>query len=142
MALFDFFRKLAFFKGRNTDGMVEDDLDFTKWVDVHKAWRGRLVAYINDNSTETLDENLVRLDNRCDLGKWIHDHGQRFYGDVPAFVQLVRQHADFHASAGLVVSLYKKAGTKAAQKALHDDFDFKSLRVVQSLQTLERQVTG
>jgi hypothetical protein len=140
MAFFDFFRKLSFFKGRDVDGMVEDDLNFAKWIEVHKAWRNRLVTFINGSSSEALDENVVRRDDRCDLGRWIHDHGERFYGDVPAFVQLKMQHAEFHASAGLVVSLLKRTGPKAAHKALHEDFDVKSLRVVSSLQNLEREV--
>jgi hypothetical protein len=142
MGLFDFFRNLAFFKGRNTEGLVEEDLDFAKWIKAHQDWRGRLIDYIGGTSAEALDEEVVCRDDRCALGHWIYDHGGRFYGDLPLFQELKSQHADFHASAGLVVTMFKKAGHKAAKKALHADFDLNSMRVVRSLTSLERQVKG
>lgn len=140
MALFDFFRNLSFFRGRNTEGIVADDLDFDKWVKAHNDWRGRLIAYINGTSTETLNEQVVCRDDRCALGQWIYDHGGRFYGDLPVFQELKSHHADFHVSAGMVVTMFKRAGQKAAKKALHEDFDLNSMRVIRDLGALERQV--
>jgi hypothetical protein len=140
MALFDFFSRLSFFKGRDTAGMTDDDLDFAKWNQVHQQWRNRLSAYISGASQEDLNEHHVCLDDRCDLGRWIYGHGRRYYGDLPVFNQLRCHHADFHRSAGNVVALYKTKGAAAAQKALHEEFDLHSLRVVRGLEGLERHV--
>ncbi len=142
MALLDFFRNLSFFRGRNTEGMLEEDLDFAKWIKAHQDWRARLIAYINGTSSETLDETVICRDDRCALGHWIYDHGGRYYGDLSTFQQLKSQHADFHVSAGMVVTMYKKAGEKSAKKVLHSDFDLNSMRVVRSLEALEKEVKG
>lgn len=140
MAFFDLFKKLAFFKGRSTEGLQEEDLDFQKWVSAHRNWRQRLIAYIEGNSQETLDEHVICHDDRCDLGKWIHGNGQRFYGEEPPFQRLVNDHAAFHRSAGDVVSLFKSKGEKEARRTLTGDFDLCSMRVIDGLSQLERRV--
>ncbi len=140
MALLNLFRRLKFFEGRNTNGMKDEDLDFSAWVKVHMDWRTRLVAYIHGTSREALNEHVICLDDYCDLGRWIHSHGQRYYGDVPSFNELRSRHADFHATAGRVVSVFKSAGPLAAQKALNEEFDLSSIRVVRCLENLERHV--
>lgn len=140
MGLFDFLRKFSFFKGRDTSGLNEDDLNFQKWVAAHRDWRRRLANYIDGTSEETLDENVICVDNRCDLGKWIHGNGGKFYGELPVFHQLTKDHASFHQCAGHVVLTFKTEGEHAAKKALNTDFDTYSLKVVSGLNNLERQV--
>jgi hypothetical protein len=140
MGLFDFFRGLNFFRGRDTGGIADEDLDFAKWVKAHRDWRTRLIAYINGTGNEALDEHVVCRDDRCELGKWIYRGGIRYYGDLPVFQKLKDHHADFHASAGRVVSVFKVEGLGAAKKALHADFDLNSMRVIRGLEALERQV--
>lgn len=142
MGLFDFFRKLAFFRGRDTEGLAEEDLDFQKWIKAHRDWRARLIAFIGGTSEERLDEYEVCRDDRCALGQWIHGHGTQYYGDVDVFEQLKTHHRDFHVSAGMVIAMFKKAGAQAATKALHQEFDLNSMRVVRSIEALERTVTG
>lgn len=142
MALFDFLRRFSFFKGRDTAGLKEEDLDFAKWINAHRDWRRRLTNYIQGASQEELDENVVCLDNRCDLGKWIYGNGGHFYGEIDIFRRLRDHHTDFHRSAGKVVRIYKSDGRDAATKALHTDFDMFSLKVVKNLETLEREVKG
>lgn len=140
MGLFDFLRKFGFFKGRDVTDLKEEDLDFAKWVAAHRDWRRRLTSFVDGNSQEALDETVICLDNRCDLGKWIHANGIKFYGELPVFQQLVKDHAAFHQCAGHVVQLYKTQGEPPARKALNSDFDTYSLKVVSGLNNLERQV--
>ena len=140
MALFDFFRKFSFFKGRSTEGLLEEDLDFQKWIAAHRNWRQRLVAYLDGSSSETLDESVICHDNRCDLGKWIHGNGNKFYGDVPVFQRLIQDHAAFHRSAAEVVGQFKQGGEKDARRILNGEFDLCSMRVISGLEQLERQV--
>ena len=142
MGLFDFMRNLGFFKGRSTEGLVEEDLDFNKWITAHRDWRRRLQNFISGNSEESLDETVICRDDRCALGGWIHDHGTRFYGELHTFKSLVNDHAAFHRAAADVVIAYKRTGERDARKLLHEDFDQCSMRVVAGLESLERQVKG
>lgn len=142
MALFDFFKRFAFFKGRDTQGLQEEDLDFGKWVNAHRDWRRRLTEYIEGHSNEALDENVICLDNRCDLGKWIHGNGTRFYGNVDTFTELQRHHAQFHLCAGEVVRTHKTQGADMARRLVRTDFDRYSLMVISDLELLEKKVKG
>lgn len=141
MALFDFL-KFSFFKGRDTADLAAEDLDFAKWIEAHRAWRLRLSNYIDGTSQETLDEQVVAQDNRCALGQWIHDHGQRFYGDEPTFQDVVNHHAAFHRCAGEVLHACRSDGQPAARKLLNQDFDRHSIQVITGLQILERRIKG
>lgn len=140
MGIFDFFRRLSFFKGRDTEGMTEEDLDFDKWIQAHRDWRQRLVSFIGGNSAEVLEPEIICRDDRCALGQWIHGHGGKFYGDLEVFVRLRENHLQFHQSAGKVVSCFKAEGAVAATRMLNRDFDQHSLRVIGDLQSLERLV--
>lgn len=140
MAFFDIFRKLSFFRGRSTDGLQEEDLDFQKWIMAHRDWRRRLLAYIDGQSTETLDAAVICCDDRCELGKWIHGNGTRFYGSESTFRQLRSDHAAFHRAAGEVVSQFGEHGEKQARRTLNGEFDRHSMHVIAGLEQLERQV--
>jgi hypothetical protein len=140
MALFDFFKKFSFFGGRSTEGLREEDLDFQKWVAAHRDWRRRLLEYIDGIGKEELDETIVCQDNRCELGKWIHGNGRKFYGGEAIFQRLVYDHAAFHRSAGKVISLFKKRDEKNAHRALNSEFDLHSMHVINALEQLEHRV--
>ncbi len=140
MAFFDMFRSFSFFKGRSTDGLQEDDLNFQKWIEAHRQWRLRLQSYLDGRSQEQLDETAICHDNRCELGKWIHSNGQKFYGDEATFQRLTSDHAAFHRAAGDVVSVYKSKGDRDARRVLNGDFDLCSMRVIEGLEQLERRV--
>ena len=140
MALFDFFRRLSFFKERDTAGMTAEDLDFKKWIQAHRDWRQRLTNYIAGTSTEELDEETVCRDDRCALGQWIYGHGMKYYGDLTVFHDMRHHHADFHRSAGNVIRCFKSQGTQAAKRMMHQDFDRNSFLVISDLQSLERRI--
>ncbi|MBU1237884.1 MAG: CZB domain-containing protein [Gammaproteobacteria bacterium] len=142
MGLFDFMRGLSFFQGHNTEGLTNDDVDFGKWVAIHRKWRNRLSDYIQGVGQEELDETVICRDDRCELGTWIHGSGSRFYGGLPVFGKLRDHHARFHRCAGDVVRIYKNEGRQAATKALHTEFDLASLKVVEHIESLAREVEG
>lgn len=140
MGLFDIFKKGTFFNGRSTEGLQDDDLDFEKWINAHRKWRLRLQAYIQGESKEELDEHAICHDDRCDLGKWLHGNGKKFYNELPVYQRLVTDHATFHRSAGEVVAKFKQEGEKEARRTLTGEFDMSSLRVIDGLSELERKV--
>ena len=140
MAFFNFFSKLNFFAGRSTEGLQEEDLDFQKWIAAHRNWRRRLLDFLDGNSSEALDAQVIGCDDRCDLGRWIHGNGHKFYGNEATFKRLVGDHAAFHRSAGSVVSQFRQGDEKEARRTLNGDFDRHSMHVVSALETLEKQV--
>jgi methyl-accepting chemotaxis protein len=142
MALFDLFRRLSFFKGRNTEGITEQDLDFKAWIQAHRDWRQRLTNHINGAGNETLDEDAVCRDDRCALGRWIYENGVKYYGDLELFRNMRYHHAEFHRTAGKVVRCLKEEGVAPATKMLHNDFDRHSVLVISDLQNLEKTVNA
>ena len=140
MAFFDFFRNLAFFNNRDTQGMTQDDLDFNKWIQAHREWRQRLSNHINGSSAEALDETLVCRDDRCPLGQWIHGSGEKYFGDLDIFQSMRQHHAQFHSSAASVVHSLKTKGPAAAKSLLNTDFDQNSMLVVSDLHSLEKKI--
>lgn len=140
MAFFDLFRRLSFFRGRNTAGMTAEDLDFEKWVEAHRAWRRRLTDHINGTSEEVFDEETVCRDDRCALGQWIHGHGTAYYGDLEVFRTLRHHHADFHQCAGKVIRCFRTEGAPAAKRMMRYDFDRNSFLVISDLKFLESTI--
>jgi hypothetical protein len=128
--------------GRMAEGVVAEDRDFAKWVAIHRNWRRRLSDYIQGIGVESLDEGVVCRGDCCELGKWIAGSGERIYGRLPAFGKLRDHHAEFHRCAGRLVDTCKRNGREAATKALHTEFDLASLKVIESLEALERVVKG
>lgn len=142
MAFFDVFRRLSFFKGRNTAGMTAEDLDFEKWIEAHRAWRRRLTDHINGSGGETFDVETVCRDDRCALGQWIHSHGTAYYGDLEIFRTMRHHHAEFHRSAGGVIHCFRTEGAAAAKKMMRADFDRNSFLVISDLKFLENTIRG
>jgi hypothetical protein len=142
MGLFDFMRGVVFFKGKDTEGLTESDLDFAKWIAAHRNWRRRLSDCIQGSGQEELDENVVCKADCCELGKWIDGNGSRFYGKLTVFGKLRDHHAEFHRSAAHVLRVHMSEGRHAATKALHTEFDLISLKVIEHLESLEQEVKG
>ena len=133
---------ISFCPAKSVDECTEEDRDFAKWVAVHRSWRRRLGDYIQGTGSDGLDEKLVRRGDCCDLGQWIGGNGGRIYGRLPVFGKLRDHHTEFHRCAGKVVDIYKREGREAATRALHTEFDLASLRVIEAIEALERQVKG
>ena len=81
------------------------DAKFDRWIFDHQAWKSRLTACVDGTSTEKLDAAAISGDHECDLGKWLHGDGMKFYGGNTAFMQILHEHRELHACAGKVVKL-------------------------------------
>ena len=102
----------------------------------HAAWKKRLNAYLEGHSKETLDPGKIGVDHLCLLGKWIHTDGRAQFGDEPAFVKLVEEHARFHRHAAKVVEAHQFGNTNLAQEILTGVFEEQSRRTVNCLTRL------
>ncbi len=87
-------------------------------LDAHARWKIRLKDAIKAGGAD-LNPAEVRLDNRCDFGKWLHG------SDIPAGVRAsthyataVRLHAAFHQAAADVVDKVKAGDHASAESSM------------------------
>jgi hypothetical protein len=103
-------------------------MNFDDAIVAHMRWKFRLADYIQNKSVETLDPTVVGLDDRCDLGKWIHGHTARA-SDVD-FEELQREHAAFHRTAASVLEAVAAKDAADAKRLLDGPYAITSSRVV------------
>jgi hypothetical protein len=114
-------------------------MDWMEVIGAHVMWKQRLTAFLAGDSTEALDSDTIRLDNRCALGQWI-------YGDGTAMAQLPRYdevrdlHAQFHQLAADIVQLHLAGNTAAADKLLQGDYSRLSEKLKHRIISLSQQV--
>nr|WP_295084451.1 CZB domain-containing protein [uncultured Roseateles sp.] len=76
------------------------DFDFGKAIEAHRQWKVKLRKAIAER--DKLDSDVICRDDQCPLGKWIHGPGRLKWCSRASFVQLLKQHAEFHETAGSV----------------------------------------
>ena len=117
---------------------ILSEIDIDTAISAHENWKLRLQNYLNGNSTETLLPEIVCLDDRCDLGKWLHGPGGQRLGRYPAFSVLVARHKYFHVQASNVVALAQTDQKDKAIQALDGSYKYASSQVVLLLKELKR----
>lgn len=110
-------------------------------IGAHGAWKHRLRMAIR---TKTMDISpaTAACDNACEFGKWLY--GPQVDAATRAGIpyQVVRRlHADFHRSAGNVLSLVQRGDDAAAQQAMDHDFQPRSEKLVVALNKWRREVS-
>lgn len=70
----------------------------------HVAWRARLRHAIAGKGSLPPPEQ-ARLDDACELGRWLHGEGERCCAGQPGFAELLQQHRDFHRRVGELIPL-------------------------------------
>jgi hypothetical protein len=76
-------------------------MNFDQAITAHSRWKSKLSAYIK-KPDRSLSASEVALDNKCDLGQWIHGEGAK-YATLPEFQNLRSEHARFHKVAAEVI---------------------------------------
>jgi Chemoreceptor zinc-binding domain len=121
-----------------TAAAVLAEIDIDTAIAAHENWKLRLRNYLDGKSTEQLSPDVVCLDDRCDLGKWLHGPGGQRLGKYPAFTMLIARHKYFHVQASTVVAL-TQAGEKAkAEETLKTNYEHGSTQTVLLLKELKR----
>lgn len=142
MGWFDLFRSKS--STVATANNAEDILRAARSLDIdvaiaaHENWKSRLLAYLEGKSTEDLRAEIVALDNRCDLGKWIYGDGETYLKTAVAFVDLKATHKMFHYSASTIVTLAQAGRTAEAQDMLASSFTKLSERIKSTLLELKK----
>ncbi len=106
----------------------------------HRAWKTRLIDYLEGRSKENLQPAKICVDNLCVLGKWIHSEGKVKFGEQPVFTTLVGEHAKFHVQAAKVVEAHQAGDAALAQNILTGSFDEQSRKTVMCLAKLHALV--
>jgi hypothetical protein len=87
--------------GVGTTLELEENMNFDQAISAHSHWKSKLSAYIK-KPDRSLSASEVMLDNKCDLGQWIHGEGAKF-ATLPEFQSLRSEHARFHKAAAEVI---------------------------------------
>lgn len=93
-------------------------LNMREAIDAHVNWKNRLEAQLTGDA-EKLEIGQVAADDRCTLGTWIHGPGKQQYGKLPEFAELMREHANFHLTAGKILMDVHEGKVEDARKLLH-----------------------
>jgi len=117
---------------------VLNEIDIDTAIAAHENWKLRLQNYLNGTSSEVLLPEVVCLDDRCDLGKWLHGPGQQRLGKYPAFSVLIARHKYFHIQASSVVAMVQTNDKDKATQTLEGSYRYASSQVVLMLKDLKR----
>lgn len=130
MGLFDFFKKLVFWKNAS-DAEIEKTeinfspdeeeiagLNFKTAIEAHSQWKVRLSVYLRGGRNEELKVENIEVDNKCILGKWIYGEGGEKYGSE--LDEIKKVHAHFHKEAGVVLSTYLNGDKDKATMLLNE----------------------
>lgn len=121
-----------------TAAAVLAEIDIDTAIAAHENWKLRLRNYLDGKSSEQLSPEIVCLDDKCDLGKWLHGPGGQRLGKYPSFTMLIARHKYFHVQASTVVAL-SQAGDKAkAEETLKTNYEHGSTQTVLLLKELKR----
>ncbi|MFM2328526.1 MAG: hypothetical protein RLZZ494_629 [Pseudomonadota bacterium] len=104
-------------------------LDFVAAIRAHQAWKGRLLGYVQGQSTETFDAAEVARDDVCVLGHWLHGPGCQVLEDPALLPELKAAHAQFHQLAGQIVQAMQAGDVAAAQHLMATDYHRVSVRM-------------
>lgn len=112
-------------------------LNFTTAIENHLRWKTRLTHYIGGRANETLDADVVAMDDQCSLGEWINGAGGRNFSKEPGFIELIEAHARFHQCAADVVRKVHAGKQEEAEDMLNaGEYAKTSMLVIRLLSSL------
>lgn len=121
-----------------TAAAVLSEIDIDSAIAAHQSWKQRLQNVLDGTSDEELRPELICLDNRCELGQWLHGPGGQRLGHFPAFTVLVARHQYFHQQASQVLALAQAGQADKATQTLGSSYRHASNQVVLMLKELKR----
>jgi Chemoreceptor zinc-binding domain len=98
------------------------DLNLKQVLDAHREWKVRLQNVLDGTSEEQFDIETVSQDCHCFLGKWIYSKGKKQYGHMPEYEVVRKVHAEFHETAGQVLTEHLLGDVTKAQFILKTKF--------------------
>ena len=112
-------------------------IDIEAAIAAHHAWKNRIAAYMSGNSLEYFRPDIVGLDHRCTLGKWLQSVKNTSLSQSPLIQRLLSEHQNFHFYASYIVSYTHAGKLDEAQKLYDEGFEATSKRVIGLLHQLQ-----
>lgn len=112
-------------------------IDIEAAIAAHYAWKSRIATYLAGNSLEYFRPDIVGLDHRCALGKWLQSVKNTSLGQYPEVQRLLTEHQNFHFYASYIVSYTHAGKLDKAQKLYDEGFEATSKRVIGLLHRLQ-----
>jgi hypothetical protein len=107
-------------------------MTFDGAIQAHSDWKVRLANYCQGRLKEPIDIQKLKMDNVCELGKWLYGEGREYATD-PVYPELVQAHAAFHRTAARLASIVERgdASTVLTQiQSRESEFGALSIRLV------------
>jgi len=121
-----------------TAAAILAEIDVDSAIASHENWKQRLQKVLEGTSDESFEPAVVCLDNRCDLGQWLHGPGEQRLGRYPAFQVLIARHQYFHTQASAVVAQAQSGDMEKARKIINSSYRQASSQVILLLKELKR----
>lgn len=114
-------------------------MNFDDAVSTHSAWKQKLAAYLR-HPDKSIDVAALASDNHCALGQWLHSQSGGVASDAK-FLELKREHANFHHSAAELVQRANAGENVSAELALGSNSTYAkcSSRVVQLILEMKKR---
>ncbi len=107
----------------------------------HAAWTARLISYLA-KPNRSIDAAKLEGHGRCDLGQWIQEQGGK-YAAYEIFVELKREHENFHRAAAEVVRRASAGKAVSARISLgaHSSYASSLFKMEQALLRLNESIS-
>ncbi|MCU7830645.1 MAG: CZB domain-containing protein [Candidatus Thiodiazotropha sp. (ex Myrtea sp. 'scaly one' KF741663)] len=112
----------------------DSGLNFSAAKSAHLAWKARLRAFLDGETSLTQDEAVSHHD--CVLGKWYYSEGLSQYGDIPEMRQIEAPHKTMHQLISDIIKL-KESGKNDESERLFERIDPLSKQIIQQLSNVE-----
>lgn len=86
-------------------------------IRIHSNWKVKFRHAIAKK--ETFDVPKVSADNQCELGQWLQGEARAKLSNLPAYSELLKQHAAFHREAAGIAQLINLKKYPEAESALN-----------------------
>jgi hypothetical protein len=102
-------------------------------IGAHGAWKLKLKTTVSTGRSDSTPE-IVRRDDQCEFGKWLHGQGVDSATRAGMPYQVVRRlHAEFHQCAGRVLALGLDGKKSEASQLLEGEYTARSEKLVTAL---------
>ncbi|OIQ78104.1 methyl-accepting chemotaxis protein II [mine drainage metagenome] len=105
------------------DTSGEAGINLDNAIAAHAEWRRKLRACATTEHKQ-LDAQTISRDDCCELGKWMHGAGNSKFGGKPTFVELIKQHKQFHIEAGKIAKVCNSGDAAQVEKMLESGTAF------------------
>ncbi|MCU7810411.1 MAG: CZB domain-containing protein, partial [Candidatus Thiodiazotropha sp. (ex Notomyrtea botanica)] len=112
----------------------DSGLNFSAAKSAHLAWKARLRAFLDGETSLTQDEAVSHHD--CVLGKWYYSEGLSQYGDIPEMREIEAPHKTMHQLISDIIKL-KESGKNDESERLFERIDPLSKQIIQQLSNVE-----